>query len=39
MDMLRMLGRMEDGSQDNEDDNVVRFSFSSEMPVDRAWIS
>ena len=36
MDMLRMLGRMEDGSQDNEDDNVVRFSFSSEMPVDRA---
>ena len=34
--MLRMLGRMEDGSQDNEDDNVVRFSFSSEMPVDRA---
>ena len=33
--MLRMLGRMEDGSQDNEDDNVVRFSFSSEMPVDR----
>lgn len=31
--MLRMMGRME---EDNDDDNMVRFSFSSEMPVDRA---
>ena len=31
--LLRILGRME---ENNDDDNIVRFSFSSEMPVDRA---
>lgn len=30
--MLRIMGRMEENSSD---DDVVRFSFSSEMPVDR----
>ena len=32
--LLRILGRMEE--ENGDDDNMVRFSFSSEMPVDRA---
>ena len=32
--LLRILGRMEE--ENGDDDNMIRFSFSSEMPVDRA---